>query len=990
MGLTFFVPLTAKAAEVAELAGTTSIPEYVAFVLNTIMLSAASLSILVITIGGLYWLVSLGMSKVTNEGKEWVKAGLFGLILTTGAYIFVKAINPEILSFAKISWVPIQIPWIHVDPPVTRGTTQNLSFDEIPIGVLAENLVARGMRCYDFNGSGEPIDGDVSTADEWEPTFFNHDRMDCVLKLAEAVEKKAKLFDLLSEKIAEVMNTCSCGGGGGDCKLAGGCNCSYPGAAVQKGASCVPNTCPSDCESKPCIGKQCCSADAIKKMEHGPMTLDDNGCGGTCQTCQSDCEKNFKTRTGQECGQECKKACADTCKEACEYAGLDEFRSQFADSAILDAVEKEIEVDGSDEKIKIIDKEAWKKLRLVDKLKYLSEKIKDINLEKDLNNLKTAKTKVNNNCYFGSSAVKFLIDSATINKEKFTTSTNNGFTDQVTKKPVDISKYCEGFGYSNSSCFYYCQKTCDPITEAGQQCFKNCSSCTGDKNTETYKTCVTNQKKCLSDCINNASCTEESGFNGFYKEAAANGEENKQYCVGACKISCSKDCDAKYSNCPDALKECKDACVANSKSLIANRDRTYLATTDIKTCADNFSDFPQFKRCAEFALQGRYCSNQNPGDPDVFKDPVWPATMMPNNGDYSSLYFYNHQSQQKCPNCTQKIDPATGKVEIDPTTKKATTSGIQQFQECWKGPSCSYIPKAPCTDDACTPGALDLNLLNCSSTCEKFSYSGEPLTYYCPSAHTATQWMQDIWDRQTDMYCQKNTEVPVGQTVDGALAWGNELEKYAAAFRQKTSALVQLIKQIADERDYCKCDSPCGDGKTACQATCDLSETPASDENGDTIGVNCACVKSNCDGSPCQKMLNLMLGKKAEDKCPKGTEYKGIKDYANKISESLASLKNSSLPLARAEVLKRLSYSRKKMDENSVKIKITPDKTISIFSCYQIQNKLFPTIINDDVVINNKKIPGYCYGEKVSAYLQPGNLLLDNWFSCEKQQQEEN
>jgi hypothetical protein len=148
---------------------------------------------------------------------------------------------------------------------------------------------------------------------------------------------------------------------------------------------------------------------------------------------------------------------------------------------------------------------------------------------------------------------------------------------------------------------------------------------------------------------------------------------------------------------------------------------------------------------------------------------------------------------------------------------------------------------------------------------------------------------------------------------------------------------------------------------------------------------HCGCSTSPCAGNSCRNMINQLRFGEDDKSCPGG---KGISWYSNEVSVAFQKLKDYILKGTRSEVLKRLNYSREKMDENSVKIKITPDKTLSLFSCYQVQNKLFPTIITGNVVIGNKKITGYCYGEKISTYLKIEDLLLDNWFSCEKQVKE--
>ncbi len=931
IGMVFFIPSTANAQEVAELAGKTSIPQYVSFVLNTIMLSAGGLSILVIIFGGVYWMISLGRSRVTNEGKEWVKAGILGFLLIISAYLVIMGINPKILSFGKLSFVFIRLPIIDIDPSDDEDSTPKIYFDEIPVGTLTENLISRRMDCYDFDANGDPIDGDPATANDLEPSLKDNDREDCMLKLASAIEIKSRIFDSLSDRIISLMSTCSCGSSGGSCVL-GDCQCNYPGATTQAGSACFPTECNSNCDTTPCAGGSCCPAETTRLIEHGPIAL-----------------------AGSNCGE---------LKES-QYAGLDEFRTLFSnDSAVVNSIEKEAS------KQRVIKKEDWKKLRLVDKLKYLKEKIKQIqtSITNDLADLKKAKTQLNS-CYFATSSVKFLTDSAEARKSTVNIVINKKFTDSITNKTINASKYCEGFAYNNSDCFYSCQDMCDPISVEGQKCFQSCPKCP-----ESNPNC-SETKTCLNKCIDNQSCPGNSKFTSFYKKNNA-GTEDPNSCIVSCRTSCSEDCAKKYAGCPASLESCQADCQNDSKNLITNKNRTYLVANDLKTCADTFSDFIQFEKCAELALQGRYCSSQNPGDPDVFKNPIFPRTTMPNGGDYSSLYFYTYPDQQKCPNCTQTMDK-DGKITI---------SGVQKYQECWKGPSCSYTPKAPCADDKCTlAGIEDLDLLNCESSCEEFSYTGDSLTFYCASGNPAGDWLESKWELYDNMLCQKNTEVPVGQTVDGAISWADKKKKEFDAFLQKTGDMLQYIKDISEEKDYCKCDSSCGDSTNACAGSCDLVQTEAYDKDGNKIGWNCSCAKTGCEGNPCQKIINLLRGKEEDEDCPEGTEYKGVKDYADKISEAAGPLKTGSAKADKSEVIKRLSYSRDRMDKNSVDIKTTLNKTVSLFSCYQAQLNFYPTIVSDSVVIGNKKRTGYCYGELVSAYLQPNNILLDNWFSCEKQ-----
>src|SRR3989344_5753521 len=65
---------------------TSTLPEYARYFFNTIMVLTIIVSVIVVAIGGVYYLASFARGKFTDEGKSWIKSGLLGLLISLSAY----------------------------------------------------------------------------------------------------------------------------------------------------------------------------------------------------------------------------------------------------------------------------------------------------------------------------------------------------------------------------------------------------------------------------------------------------------------------------------------------------------------------------------------------------------------------------------------------------------------------------------------------------------------------------------------------------------------------------------------------------------------------------------------------------------------------------------------------------------------------------------------------------------------------------------------
>lgn len=248
--------------------------EYAAYLFNLGMAIAGSLALLAIAIGGTYYLVSFNRGKYTGEGKEWVRAGITGLLILLCAYLIAYTINPDLLSFRLPMLPPIRLFGVNIGGGHFEPITE-VYYQEIPIGTLTETLLSKPMFCYDFDPEGNPIPLPLKTDKDGEvngPTYSNHDRVDCLLKLMDAAQKKGKIISDLSKEIKELMETCECDGKCDDpCNKDGkGCKLAGTGCA----GACVGNNRQGTQCKQPQGSESCCDSATKEKIEHGPIKID--------------------------------------------------------------------------------------------------------------------------------------------------------------------------------------------------------------------------------------------------------------------------------------------------------------------------------------------------------------------------------------------------------------------------------------------------------------------------------------------------------------------------------------------------------------------------------------------------------------------------------------------------------------------------------------------------------------------------------------------
>lgn len=928
-----------------------TLPEYAAYLFNWAVGISVILAAIVIAYGGIYWLVSFGLGKFTSEGKEWVKNGILGLLIVMSAYLIAWTINPDLVVF-KLNGLPL----INISPTSSDNSTQDqssLGYQEIPIGSLVEKVLSGDMDCYDYDSKGDPMPVERKT-DAGKtiqgPTYLDHDRTDCLLKIAKAVELKSKIATALSKKIAKLMDECECFGACGD-----SCTSKTP-CPPYSGGMCNDNTlifrgseklCENNCKNSPCkcTGKDCdpCPEEIRDKIEG--------------KTAIGLSVSDFPDTLTDICPED--KVCSYA---GLSYKGLEEFRTSKTESDISGLLEQSATI--NDKSVTYVDMKAWSSLKLIEQLMYLKQKADEIrkDVKGDLLRLQSAESSLKD-CYLSTPYSDFL-GVAKQNK---------------TANVGDISQYCAGFAYNNSQCYSQCQKMCPGDTSDDFDLYQGCKSCSGKTGKEKEK-CLTEMQNCMKKKYDKRTCPYSDTYKNFDE------------CMQGCKNQCINLCQRQYIGCSDQMKQCVEKCNSDSKCLIDNESACIMDFEKLQQCVDedacksacsgegeeackqacenNSSSKDYVKMCVNNAYLCKNCSDQYAGYPECLKE---------NSGsdEYSSSYLWQNQGEQQCPACYPCSE----------------TFPDSQTQKC---PSCSKCPNCPCditTTQAVTESEEGEQTCSetksyrvCSTDCNEYKYNDDPLTFYCQNSWWLNEKEKNTIPLGENLKCPLQSEIPVGKTVDDTEAWAGSFADKIKGFVKKTQELIDYLKKIGDEKDYCQCDSKCEGGEPICHTKCIFDQFWIQNDENPFLGGKwvCVCGTVPCSGKSCQKIINWLVGKSAAAACSVGISNPGVEQKSTQVSNELTKIKDFLASQTVSDIVKELNYSREQVNRCGV-VQTSSEKQVKLLSCQRVIDNLAPEIKNSGyyIIADGQKVYDYCYGQQLSLDTSNSDSMMDNWFCCE-------
>ncbi len=230
----------------------TKLPGYIKYIFNFALILGVIMAFAVLLFGGIRWLASVGSPEVISNAMSWMKAGIMGLILLFCSYLIFTTINPE-LAILKLPDLTLFEP---SEPPEhTPPETEITYYQEIPVGLLIENVLAKNIDCYhydikDANPSGDMIDIDLSTPDIVDK-MKNHDRLDCIKKLLTAIKIKSEKLKNLSKEL-KILAVDIESKSQDLTNYANQCDCDHCDKNCSGCSGCGNSSCNCNCSDDPC------------------------------------------------------------------------------------------------------------------------------------------------------------------------------------------------------------------------------------------------------------------------------------------------------------------------------------------------------------------------------------------------------------------------------------------------------------------------------------------------------------------------------------------------------------------------------------------------------------------------------------------------------------------------------------------------------------------------------------------------------------------
>ena len=1017
---------------------TSSFREFICYIFGLGTAVAIFICVIVIAFGGISYLVSYGRGKFTDEGKEWIKAGITGFLVVVCASLIVYTINPDLTTCRPIFFPNLGLTSYngYNIPPGVKLVTYN----EIPIGTLTETLLTRTTYCYDFNQTGDPIDGDKITTDDGKqiigPTYANYDRIDCLAQLFDGIQKKSQVITGLSNSIKGLMNKCECTASvcesknqncnpvGTPCSLRGECSICNPVASCQAIPEGNGDCCPADSGVKdPNNPKR--NLTGREQIEHGPVNVSINPSADNNKNCQTE---NYTFR------------------------GLDEFRSDYNNDyyAIKNEVEKTVLI--NNKPVEIIDtgncgtcennctectpnpnnpndpnykkclqkynkcisdyntcqdkmdkcKQAspWYKLKLIDQLAYFKGKLEERkqNIQDDKDTLNNAKTDLGK-CYLAVPYIDIVKTYQTTNQQDTIILTNKTYNDPQTNNKVDASKYCNGFNYSNSTCLQKCNNMCPDSSTEALNLYKDCT----DPKT---------QKTCIEDAYNKRPC--------LYSDNSSNAPKTFGDCIDSCQSDCVDNCSKEYLPCSDQYKICKSQCENNSQCVLDNAGQCLFGADQFANCASNVTDQGNANYCIDNAYLCKAGSNEYAGYQDcvnsppatleaTLKAPASPVSSTPpditdvmctttNNAteiysgsSVSSSFLCANPQFQKCPD---PYSPAgVNSFCFTATYPDATCQDV--CPETTKCPAASDCPQCACNGintslryslpTKIKVGGSCLADLKIPNQKPRNYDSSVPISGYRITGPQCVEYSHN--DDPLTFYCENDWWLPDTMSKEGLTPTAIGQERYCSPQGEvpvgqmvdNAENWVQIIfDKIQKEEKHI-------------QDMVDLLK-----KSGEAINPNNGYAPNYCqcdaqfenNNSPvsttdCVTSINGTFTTACQNN---GCQQ--MIDYMSLISNDYGVLKNDYIDFytsgikdsyGRSDIMKQLTYSRQATNQCSAS-NSTYGADARLLDCTRVEDELIPPVNSQTMTYNKQAFPGYCYGTKLGK--ATGASLTDNWFCC--------
>ena len=137
----------------APLTGEPTLPEYIRFIYNFSIIIAGLVAFFSLVYGGFRYLTSVGQAAAMADARAQITAGIVGLMILLGSYLFLVTVNPQLTIFRLAAPPPPVL--VAPEPIPIQLTAETYDVYEIPIGRLIENALEPGRLNTIKNRAGE-------------------------------------------------------------------------------------------------------------------------------------------------------------------------------------------------------------------------------------------------------------------------------------------------------------------------------------------------------------------------------------------------------------------------------------------------------------------------------------------------------------------------------------------------------------------------------------------------------------------------------------------------------------------------------------------------------------------------------------------------------------------------------------------------------------------------------------------------------------------
>lgn len=122
---------------------TTTFSEYVKWIFNFSIIIGGILVFLMFVLSGIDYLISGLFPERKIIAKERAIRSFFGLLILLSVYLILYTINPQLTILSLPPLTPAT-----TTPPTSTSIISTTTFQEIPIGTLVENILAKNFSCF--------------------------------------------------------------------------------------------------------------------------------------------------------------------------------------------------------------------------------------------------------------------------------------------------------------------------------------------------------------------------------------------------------------------------------------------------------------------------------------------------------------------------------------------------------------------------------------------------------------------------------------------------------------------------------------------------------------------------------------------------------------------------------------------------------------------------------------------------------------------------